>query len=399
VYSIGPVTPAADEPLVVRGPSLALRYATPDDAEALFALASDPAVTRFFSWGPYTSLEQPQAYIAGLPEKRERGELLDFLIVHHEAGPIGVTGLSELSRRNRHATVGTWLGHRWWGSGTNPESKAMIAARAHDGRFGTYRFPAPATPQDPWPVGQWRPVLPAFGNDLFAWIKDVRPFLIRDPARYASEAPDDLTSKHYAREFNEVKTIGSSTSTTRTADQTDQARFWAEGPQIWTRAARQLAIERDLSPSDGARMFAMLYTTGADALISTWIGKARWLFWRPITAIREADRDGNPGTAAQSDWLPLINTPPYPDHPSGLSAVSAAMAEALTNAFGYRVRFSVTSMNSNTTRSFRSFSQAVDEVVNARVYSGIHFRKADDDAAAIGRTVARDGLRRYFERD
>ena len=276
---------------------------------------------------------------------------------------------------------------------------AMIAARAHDGRFGTYRFPAPATPQDPWPVGQWRPVLPAFGNDLFAWIKDVRPFLIRDPARYASEAPDDLTSKHYAREFNEVKTIGSSTSTTRTADQTDQARFWAEGPQIWTRAARQLAIERDLSPSDGARMFAMLYTTGADALISTWIGKARWLFWRPITAIREADRDGNPGTAAQSDWLPLINTPPYPDHPSGLSAVSAAMAEALTNAFGYRVRFSVTSMNSNTTRSFRSFSQAVDEVVNARVYSGIHFRKADDDAAAIGRTVARDGLRRYFERD
>jgi len=141
VYSIGPVTPAADEPLVVRGPSLALRYATPDDAEALFALASDPAVTRFFSWGPYTSLEQPQAYINGLPEKREHGELLDFLIVHHEAGPIGVTGLSELSRRNRHATVGTWLGHRWWGSGTNPESKAMIAALAFE-RLGLDRLTA-----------------------------------------------------------------------------------------------------------------------------------------------------------------------------------------------------------------------------------------------------------------
>jgi hypothetical protein len=276
---------------------------------------------------------------------------------------------------------------------------AMLTARTNDGRFSSYRFPAPATPQDPWPVGQWRPVPTLFGNDAFAWIKDVRPFLIRDPAGYASEGPDALTSKRYTREFNEVKTIGSSTSTTRTADQTDQARFWAEGPQIWTRAARQLAIERHLSASDGARMFAMLYTTGADALISTWVGKARWLFWRPITAIREADRDGNPGTAAQSDWVPLINTPPYPDQPSGLSAVSAAMAEALTNAFGYRVRFSVTSMNSNTTRSFRSFSQAVDEVVDARVYSGIHFRKADDDGAALGRTVARDGLRRYFERD
>ena len=141
MYSIGPVTPAADEPLVVRGPSLTLRYATPDDAETLFALASDPAVTRFFSWGPYTSLEQPQAYINGLPEKRERGELLDFLIVHHEAGPIGVTGLSELSRRNRHATVGTWLGHRWWGSGTNPESKAMIAALAFE-RLGLDRLTA-----------------------------------------------------------------------------------------------------------------------------------------------------------------------------------------------------------------------------------------------------------------
>jgi hypothetical protein len=275
---------------------------------------------------------------------------------------------------------------------------AMLAARTGDGRFGSYRFPAPATPQDPWPAGQWRPVLPSFVNDPAAWVKDVRPFLIRDPARYASDGPDALTGKDYAREFNEVKTIGSLASTTRTADQTDQARFWAEGPQIWTRAARQLALDR-LSQSDSARMFAMLYTTGADALISTWVDKARWLFWRPITAIREADRDGNPATAAQADWAPLINTPPYPDQPSGLSAVSAAMGEALTNVFGYHVRFSVTSLSSNTKRSYRSFVQAADEVVDARVYSGIHFRKADDDGAAIGRTVARDGLRRYFERD
>ena len=115
---------------MVSGPALSLRYATPADAPRLMELASDPAVTRFFSWGPYTDISQPEAYIASLAGKRERGELLDFLIDHREDGPIGVTGLSELSVRNRHATVGSWFGHRWWGSGANLESKALIAALA-----------------------------------------------------------------------------------------------------------------------------------------------------------------------------------------------------------------------------------------------------------------------------
>jgi ribosomal-protein-alanine N-acetyltransferase len=116
----------------VRGPILSLRYATPGDAPALLGLASDPAVTRYFSWGPYTSLEEPQAYIAGLAEQRERGERLDLLVVHRDDGPIGVTGLSELSRRDRRATVGSWFGHRWWGSGANFEAKALVAALAFE---------------------------------------------------------------------------------------------------------------------------------------------------------------------------------------------------------------------------------------------------------------------------
>jgi N-acetyltransferase len=120
----------SEAPLVVTGPTLRLRYATAADAPRLLEIASDPAVTRFFSWGPYTDVSQPEAYIASLPGKRERGELLDFLIDHREDGPIGVTGLSELSVRNRHATVGSWFGHRWWGSGANLESKALIAALA-----------------------------------------------------------------------------------------------------------------------------------------------------------------------------------------------------------------------------------------------------------------------------
>jgi [ribosomal protein S5]-alanine N-acetyltransferase len=133
--------PHEADPLVVSGPALSLRYATSADAPRLMELASDPAVTRFFSWGPYTDLSQPEAYIASLAGKRERGELLDFLIDHHEDGPIGVTGLSELSVRNRHATVGSWFGHRWWGSGANLESKALIAALAFE-RLGMDRLTA-----------------------------------------------------------------------------------------------------------------------------------------------------------------------------------------------------------------------------------------------------------------
>ena len=120
------------DPLVVIGPTLTLRYAEPGDAPRLFELGGDPAVTRFFSWGPYERIEEPAAYIASLEGKRERGELLEFLTVHAEQGPIGVTGLSELSARDRRATVGSWFGQRWWGSGANLESKALVAALAFE---------------------------------------------------------------------------------------------------------------------------------------------------------------------------------------------------------------------------------------------------------------------------
>jgi ribosomal-protein-alanine N-acetyltransferase len=144
VYSIGTVTsvrPYESDPLVIRGPRLQLRYATADDVPRLFDLGADPAVTRFFSWGPYTTLSEPEAYIASLPARRAAGELLDFLIVDPADGAIGVTGLSELARRDRRATVGSWLGHRWWGSGANFEAKAMISALAFE-HLGVERLTA-----------------------------------------------------------------------------------------------------------------------------------------------------------------------------------------------------------------------------------------------------------------
>jgi N-acetyltransferase len=135
------VPPHESDPLVVDGPTLQLRYATPDDAPRLLELGSDAEVTRWFSWGPYTSVEQPEAYIDGLAAKRASGELLEFLVVHREHGPIGVTGFSELSPRNRHATVGTWFGREWWGSGANLESKALVARLGFD-RLGLDRLNA-----------------------------------------------------------------------------------------------------------------------------------------------------------------------------------------------------------------------------------------------------------------
>ena len=127
--------------LEVRGPTLTLRYAVPEDAPRLLELASDRDVTRWFSWGPYSTEAEPRAYIGSLAGKRDEGALLDFVIVHGDDGVIGVTGLSELSVRNRHATVGTWFGREWWGRGVNAESKALIGTLAFD-RLGLERLTA-----------------------------------------------------------------------------------------------------------------------------------------------------------------------------------------------------------------------------------------------------------------
>ena len=118
--------------LEVRGPTLTLRYPTAGDAPALLELGSDPLTTRWFSWGPYTDVAQPLGYIEGLEAKRADRTLLDFLVIHHEHGPLGITGLSEVSARDRRATVGTWFARKAWGTGANPESKALIAALAFE---------------------------------------------------------------------------------------------------------------------------------------------------------------------------------------------------------------------------------------------------------------------------
>jgi hypothetical protein len=269
---------------------------------------------------------------------------------------------------------------------------AMIAARTDDGRFGAYRFPVGSGP------GAWRPVLPAFVNDPNAWLKDVRPFLIKSGTQFQSDGPLSLTSRKYAREFDEVKSLGSATSTTRTADQTLAARYWAENPpQTWSRIFRTLSAQQGLSLADNARLFAMLYMTAADALITVWNDKAHYLFWRPITAIREADTDDNPRTTADPNWLPLIPTPPYTEHSSGHSGLSGSFVATLQDFFCTDHIGWTDTNNGGLTRSFTRFSQAIDEIVEARVWSGIHFHNADEQGAKIGRQVAKWRERHFFK--
>jgi len=240
-------------------------------------------------------------------------------------------------------------------------------------------------------------VLPAFGNDPNAWLKDLKPFLIDDPAEFVSQGPLALTSHRYAQEFDEVKSVGSLTSSERTPDQTHAARYWAENPPAtWSRVFRTLSAQQGLTLTENARLYAMLYMTATDALISVWDDKAQRLFWRPITAIREADGDGNPLTLAQDGWTPLIATPPYPEHPSGHTGLSGSIVKTLQQFFGTDEIAWTDTNTAGLTRSFSSLSQAIDEIVDARVWSGIHFRTADVQGQRIGRRVAAYRQGRYF---
>lgn len=268
---------------------------------------------------------------------------------------------------------------------------AMIAFRTDDGRFGKPGFPVGDEP------GEWRPVLPNFVNDPLAWIKDVRPFLIRSSSQFRSDGPYRLTSRKYAKEFNQVKSLGAEKSETRTEDQTHAALYWAENPpRTWNRIMHTLSKQEGLTLKENARFFGMLYLTAADAFISVWDDKGYWLFWRPITAIREADTDGNPATEPDPDWLPLVPNPPYPEHSSGHAGFSGSLVATFQEFFGTdKVELTDTNF-AGRTRSWTRFSQMIKEIIYARMWSGIHFVNADQQGAEVGEDVAKYRKKHYF---
>lgn len=240
------------------------------------------------------------------------------------------------------------------------------------------------------------------------------PFLVPDVEMLRTDGPNALTSAAYTDDFNEVKELGSLRSTKRSADETAAAIFWQDsGPAIWNRVGRALATSRGLDIAESARLFAMVSLAAADASIGCWNDKVYWSFWRPITAIREAASDGNPDTEADPDWTPLFDptepvsgaplvTPGFPDHPAGHGCISGATVHALRAFFGTdKVSFDADSNKCSPapcpSRSFDRFSLALKEIIDSRVWGGIHFRTADVQGAVLGKKVVHYMVKHYFE--
>jgi len=268
----------------------------------------------------------------------------------------------------------------------------ILKDRVNDGRFSAVPY-APGTL-----VGMWDPAPPGFGAYAFPWIGQVRPFALRLPSQFRPLGPPPMESAKYAEEFNEVKRIGGTRSTVRTTEQREMGLFWTDhaGAQ-WNRALGVLARERSLSIPAKARLFAMVWTSVADASIGCWNAKSHYSFWRPIAAIRRAADDGNPATEADATWEPLVATAPHPDYPSGHNCFTGATVETLETFFGTRdVPVALDSTVTNTTRRFARAEDALKEVIEARIYIGYHFRSAEVDGATLGRSTARYILGRYF---
>ncbi len=239
-------------------------------------------------------------------------------------------------------------------------------------------------------IGEWRPTPPAFLSGAGPQFAYMTPWVIASPSQFRPAGPPALNSAKYTKVFNETKTMGSLTSPSRTADETLFSLFWnaSTAPYYWDQVALELGAERHTTLSENARLLGLVNVAMADAAIGCWEAKYHYVFWRPVTAIPLAASDGNPDTTADPSWMPLFATPAHPEYPSGHSCVSSAAAAVLQDYFGDRA-FSLTSdVMVGVTRYFTSFSDALDEVKNARVFAGIHFRTACDDGQTLGTDVA-----------
>jgi hypothetical protein len=283
----------------------------------------------------------------------------------------------------------------------NAAADAMIAAREGDGRFG----PSQWVPNSN--VGHWDPVAPngTTVQDPTPWVGGVEPFLMESSSQFRSAGPLALTSSAYTAEFNEVKALGEVNSATRTPTQTYIAKWWQSNPVVsWNAVARDLVARGDFDAAASARLFAMTNLSGADAAINCWNDKYHFDFWRPFQAIRRAGEpaEGNPDTSPDPTWTPLLSAP-YPEHTSGHMCNDGAQVTVLRMFFGDVIAggFQITSAFVNpggpATRTFGSFSQALDEIVEARIWAGLHFRTADVQGRDLGINVANFMAENYFQ--
>jgi hypothetical protein len=250
-------------------------------------------------------------------------------------------------------------------------------------------------------LGVWAPTLPKFAPPLYPHWAEVMPFGIRDRGTFHTPAPPGIDTDDYTKDFNEVKSLGSLHSHKRTAEQSIIAWFWEDGagtctpPGHWNLIAREIALDRGLSLPENARLFALLNIALADAGIVCWDCKFRYRLWRPITAIRSADRTSNLDTKADARWLPLLQTPPFPSYVSGHSTFSGAAATILARFFGSdEIKCTIdTDGIPGTQRTFKGFWAAALEAGKSRIYGGIHYECDNREGLALGKAVAEEVFR------
>jgi hypothetical protein len=268
-------------------------------------------------------------------------------------------------------------------------AESIIAARAGDGLNG------PDLPVPPAGPGEWQPV-PPLEVATASWLGSVTPFVLDSPSQFRPAGPPSLASDRWVRDYREVKALGSLTSTSRTAEQTEVALFWSDSPTVQSqRALRGLSRQNHLDAKATARLLAVANTAAADGLIACFDAKFHFNFWRPILAIPAGGTDGNPRTAPDPTWTPLLPlTPNYPEYPSAHGCATPAIAQVVDALDGRRgFSFVVSSDVTGTTHRFTSVAQLTREVGNARIWGGLHWRFGVDAGTAIARAVAREVLR------
>jgi len=252
--------------------------------------------------------------------------------------------------------------------------------------------------------GYWQRTSPNYDKPLLPNWGRTKPFAISSVEEFRPPPPPELTSGAWAKQYNQVKALGATNSATRTPEQREIALFWADGaatetpPGHWNKIAQQVIRKKNYDLMEASRLFAALDVTLADASLVCWDAKYTYNWWRPITATRKGDKDGNSATEPSPHWTPLLNTPPFPEHTSWHSTFGSAAATVLADLTGSdEFQFVTTSDRlPGVVRRYRRFSDAAHEAGLSRIYGGIHFSDANEHGLACGKKIAAHVLQNAF---
>ena len=272
-------------------------------------------------------------------------------------------------------------------------ARQLLEIRANDGR----NLNIPYVPGSG--AGVWIPTPPAFLSATTAFLARITPFTMESTSQFRPGGPPPLHSRRWANDYNEVQTLGAKNNSSRTTEETATALFWEPlATTVWPATIQRLAKDQALDLASSAHFQAAAFAAFADGLIACWDAKFHFNSWRPVTAIQNGHTDGNPLTEPNPDWEPLSITPNFPEYPSGHACVTAAVAYTIDDFFSYDVYIPARNVMSGEERFYRSAPDVVDEVVEARMLLGLHFRSGDEDGADLGRKVARQIRSHWFRR-